>query len=356
MGKSKAPTPPDPAQTAGAQTAQNIGTAIAQQYLNNTNQVTPNGSLTYDQSGSYSFTDPNTGKVYDIPRFTATQTLSPTGERLNRIGNQTSINLAQLGRDQSERLQGHLGSNFSLDGMPQGGSAVGAPTLRDSFDAGGNITTSYGTDFSRDRQRVEDALMSRLNPQLSQDKEALRTSLVNQGVVEGSEAFDRAMGRADRASTDARMQVVLAGGQEQSRLAGLERDRATFENAAQAQQFGQNQSVAGFGNATAQQNFANAQATYDMQNADRQRAIQEALLARNQPLNEISALMSGSQVQQPSYVNTNPAQLANVDRAGLEMSAYQQRLAGWQQQQAQRQSVLGGLFGLASGGLMGGYF
>ena len=44
MGKPKPPAPPDPQETAGAQTAQNIGTAITQQQLNN---VTPDEQATY---------------------------------------------------------------------------------------------------------------------------------------------------------------------------------------------------------------------------------------------------------------------------------------------------------------------
>ena len=75
MGK-KAPKPPDPKETASAQTATNIGTAIANSYMGNVNQVTPDGSLTYSQSGTQKWTDPLNGKVYDIPTWTATQTLS----------------------------------------------------------------------------------------------------------------------------------------------------------------------------------------------------------------------------------------------------------------------------------------
>ena len=37
------PQPPNPVQTATAQTASNLGTAIGGTYLNNTNQITPTG-------------------------------------------------------------------------------------------------------------------------------------------------------------------------------------------------------------------------------------------------------------------------------------------------------------------------
>ena len=52
MGKSKAPKPPDPVRTAAAQTATNIGTALAEGALNRVNQVTPDGALTYVRSGT----------------------------------------------------------------------------------------------------------------------------------------------------------------------------------------------------------------------------------------------------------------------------------------------------------------
>ncbi len=41
-----APEAPDPKQTASAQTATNIGTAVANNVMGNANQVTPDGNLT----------------------------------------------------------------------------------------------------------------------------------------------------------------------------------------------------------------------------------------------------------------------------------------------------------------------
>src|SRR6187549_1014741 len=51
MDSPRAPTPPDPVATANAQTASNRDTALTQARLNNVNQVTPYGSLTYTASG-----------------------------------------------------------------------------------------------------------------------------------------------------------------------------------------------------------------------------------------------------------------------------------------------------------------
>ena len=76
----------------------------------------------------------------------------------------------------------------------------------------------------------------------------------------------------------------------------------------------------------------------------RQQAFQEASFERSQPLNEIGALLSGSQVQQFQPVNTPQAQVGGVDYTGLVNNQYQSQLAN-------QQAKLGGLFGLASAGL-----
>ncbi len=263
MSKGKPPAPPDPSAVAGAQTAQNIGTAIAQQSLNNVNQVTPDGSLTYDQSGTQSWTDPNTGNVYEIPRYTATQQLSESGQAVKDQQNIADLNLSTLAADQSGRL----------------GELLGTPV-----DLSNEATESRLMELGR----------SRLDPALDRRRESLRTSLSQQGIKEGSEAFDRAMARNSEGENDAYNQLLLSG---------------------------------------------------------RGQSVQEALANRNQPINEITALMSGSQVSQPNFVNPNTPNLANVDRAGIEMANYDQR----QQNYRDRQGQLGGLFGLAARGI-GGFF
>lgn len=368
MGKSSPPSPPDPRETAGAQTATNISTAIAEQYLNNVNQVTPYGNLTYDQTGSYTYTDPNTGNQHVIPRFTASQTYTPEGQAIvnNTLGMQQ--NLSALGQNQSGRLDALLSRPLDVSSLPARGDinairranmqgAPGSPDLSGIPGQAGDITRTYGTDWSEDRQRVEDALMSRLNPQLDRDRSTLEQRLADQGIAIGSEAYTRAMSDFGQQSNDARIAAILAGGQEQSRLAGLEAQRAGFQNSAQQQAFGQATGLAqlegdnayraaGFDNQTAlQQQNADA-AMYDAQNAARAAQLQETLGLRSQPLNELSAILAGSQVQNPQFVNTPSAQIPTVDYAGLVNQNYNQQLAGWQTQQQQSGKLFGGLLGL----------
>lgn len=342
------------------------------------NEVTPDGTKTFNQSGSQKLFDPYTKQTYDIPTFSVTQTLSPQQQAIKAQQDRADLNLSTLGADQSARIGKLLGQDINVSGLPQigavpsaglmGGSIADAGPLTRGIVNAGDVTRSYNGDFSADRQRVEGALMSRMNPQLERDREALRTSLANQGIREGSVAFDRAMNRLGEQSNDARMQAILAGGQEQSRMVGLEAQRAAFENAAQQQIFGQHAAEAAFWNDAQNQQFAQNQAKLDAKNAAtqqnfqndltgwnaqgqmRDRALQEAFALRNQPLNEIAALMSGSQVSMPQFMTGAQVQpMPITDNAAIMQNDYANRLGAWQSKQA----ALGGLFS-GVGGLFGG--
>jgi hypothetical protein len=76
----------------------------------------------------------------------------------------------------------------------------------------------------------------------------------------------------------------------------------------------------------------------------RQQAVSEALQERNQPINEITALMSGQQITNPLYASTPQTSVANTDLAGMIYKNYDNKVAG-------QQAMLGGLFGL--GGTVG---
>ncbi len=459
MGKPKAPKAPDPKETAAAQTGTNIGTAIANQTLGNVNQVTPDGSLTYSQTGTKQWTDPTNGKIYDLPTYTATQSLSAGQQAIKDQSDKAELNLATLAAGQSAKLNDLLGRPVDTSSAPAAGdpSKIGlpqytgygaGPTLqtslpnagnvqssiagagniqRDVANAGpiktslgdtGNITNSY--DYNADTSRYENALMERMNPQLAQSRSALETQLANQGLQPGSEAYNRAIDAATRQENDARLGAILNAGQEQSRLAGLARDQASFQNSAQqqnfnqalaaagfgnqaqAQQYGQNANnmqqantaqaqqfsqnaaqleatnsaqsqkfqqglaSAGFGNDAKQQMFLNQntttaannalkdqtfnaqQAQQTAQNNARSQYLNELYAARNQPINEISSLLSGAQVNNPNFVPTQGVSIPNVDYAGLMQQDYANRVNAYNAKQAGIGSILGGVAGLAS--------
>jgi hypothetical protein len=79
-----------------------------------------------------------------------------------------------------------------------------------------------------------------------------------------------------------------------------------------------------------------------------QQALSQALTQRDVPINEITALLSGSQVQNPQFPGYQgsvaaPMPLFNATQA---QGAWDQNI--YNQQVAQRNSLLGGLFGLAT--------
>lgn len=325
MGKPSAPTPPDPKKVAGAQTAQNIGTAIAQQNLNNVNQITPDGTLTYNQTGSYTYTDPNTGQKHEIPRYTATQTLSAAQQAIHDQKNNAKLNFAKLAADQSGRLNSILSSPMDTNNLPQRGNV-------DDIRRVNLKRASDGTDFSEDRKRVEDALMERMNPRLEQDRQRLETRLASQGIRLGSAAYNAAMDDLNRSTNDARLGAVLQAGQEQSRLAGLKNQAISMDNQASVQE-------------------TNADsARFDAMNNMRNQALKETFAIRNQPINEITALMSGSQVRNPSFITPKTAQIANTDVAGIH-NAHTNAL---NQQYAQKVAMRGQNLALAGSLFSGG--
>src|SRR4051812_5264635 len=91
----------------------NQNTAVTTQMLNMVDQNTPNGSLKYDQTGSSTFTGAD-GKQYTVPRFSATQTLSPQQQALADLTNRTKANIGQIGVDQSAKIGSLLGTNLKL--------------------------------------------------------------------------------------------------------------------------------------------------------------------------------------------------------------------------------------------------
>jgi hypothetical protein len=385
-------------QTAAASTGTNVSTAVANAFLGNVNQNTPFGNLTYDQTGTYSWNDPTTDKTYDIPTFTATQTLNETGQGIQNLlggalGNvQGAIsNPVDISGAPNAANPGSIGlpqyQQFGAEPQLQTG-IQGAGGIQSGFGEAGDITRSYTDDFSADRQRVEDALMTRLQTQIDRDRESQASRLANQGIRMGSTAFSAAEDDFNRGVTDARLGAILAGGQEQSRLAGLSQQqamfgnqaqqqqysqnlgRAAFGNEAQAQGFGQNLAAADFGNQAQQQMFNNQMtstgannalqdqsfnaqmAQMQAQNAARNQSLQEQFALRNQPLNELSALLSGGQVNQPSFVNANMPNIPTTDVAGIINQNFAQQQGNAQMRNQATNSLMGGLFGLGSAGIM----
>ena len=320
MGKKTpvAPATPDAAKTASAQMGANVQTAIANTAMGNANTYGPQGSTTYDIIGNQSITGPD-GQSYQVPRYSQTTSLSPEQQKLYNQQTQLGGEMNNLALGQTQRLGGVLGSPISADGLPQ---------MQNAPDAS-QYLSQLPTDFSADRQRVETAMFDRLNPQLDRDRSSLENTLVNQGFQRGTEAFNSAMDSQNRQVNDQRLAITERGLGEQQGLYGMARDRAGFgyNTALQSAQFG---------------------------NQARQQGLQEMLALRNQPINEISALMSGGQVSLPNAPQYQGGNVAGTDVMGATYNSAALQNSQYQQQMQQQNAAMGGLFGLGQAGILGG--
>jgi hypothetical protein len=309
MGSS-APKATKPKDIATAATSSGIGTAVANTWLGNMNESNPYGASSVFQSGTQSYTDPYTGRTYEIPTFTRQTTLNDAQKGIFNANQSATANTASAANLASKNLGSMFSKSIDLSGAP----APEVPTLQ----------TSYETDFSADRQKVEDALMARLNPQLDRDRQARETDLSNRGIAIGSDAYTRAMSDFGQNTNDARIAAILNAGQEQSRLAGLSRDAATFGNTAKTGQYG-------------------------LAAGERARQMDEQTGLRNQQLSETQQLMASGQASMPSFTGSgNMGQIGQTDVAGLISNYDQQRLNAYNQKQSNIGGMLGGLAGLFS--------
>lgn len=153
----------------------NIQTGIANQVLNNTNQVTPYGNLTYTTTGGQ---DVNGNWV---PQFTATQTLSPDQQTL--LDQQTALQKQALG------------------GI--------APGVLNNVQ---NAVNTPLTDNTTLRNNAYDALTARSTQDLGTQLDQQKTQLANQGIAPGSTAYNNAILPFTRAITDASNQATINAG------------------------------------------------------------------------------------------------------------------------------------------------
>lgn len=271
MGKSSPSPPPAPdyAAAAQAQGAANVDAARATAKLSNPNIIGPYGTQTVTYG---------TGDQQDIP--TVTQTLTPTGQQTVDQQQQVQLALAQLANQGVGTAQNVLGNAFNPN----------LPNMQTSLDTSNvaNLPVNAGT-------TGQQAIMSRLQPQIDQSNAALTQQLANQGITPGSEAYNNAERVQNQSNNDLLTQAALQG---------INLDQTN-------NQIGYNEALQGaqFGN-TAIGN-----------------SLQEQLALREQPLNEITGLMSGSQIQTPQF---QQYQGANVQAAPIFNAAQAQGNYGLQ--------------------------
>jgi hypothetical protein len=371
--KSTPPPVPDYAAAAAAQGVANIDAARATAKLGNPNIYGPLGSQTISYEG-------------DIP--TIRQSLTPDAQATLNAQQQVERSLAELGLQGVGQAKTILGTPFDpklpgiqtnlgtispanqtayTAGTAQG--SVNAPTFQQDIDTSGIAAMPVNAGMTG-----QQAIMSRLQPQLTQNENATRQRLANQGLVTGGEAYENEMRTMGQNRNDLELQAAAQGinldalmnqqGFEQAAAQGQ------FGNEAQTSQFNAALQNAGLTNSALQQNFGNQLSGQSAQNAAiaqnynqqlgqaqfgntaQDQSLAQQLAIRNQPLNQITGLMSGSQIQMPQFQGYQGANIAAAPVYQGVQDTFSGQMDQYGIRQAAKNATTQGL--MSMGGSLGG--
>ena len=265
IGKDDPPPPPDYAGAARETAQGNIDAARLATAANRVNQITPFGNLTYTQTGE---------DKYGNPMWTATQTLSPDQEQIRTA--QSGLNIGLL------------------------------DTAGKGLDYAGNLLAKPGIDMSKlpstgfnPGQSYQDAIMTRLAPQIARENESFEQNMANKGIGVGTAAYNTAKELLSQNQNDRLTSATVQG-----LNTGLTANQQAFSQA------GYNQL---------------------------------------QPINVINALRTGTQVQSPNYVN--PALQSTTqgpDLLGAAGQQYNAQLAQTNAANAASGNFFGGLMNMGA--------
>lgn len=259
--KSSAPAAPDYTAAAEKTAAGNLEAAKYATKANRVNQYTPYGNLTYEEN-------PN-------GTWSQTQTLTPQAQATLDKQMALSDKYADTASQGFDKVQGLL-ANPALDTSQLPSRAI-------------NVG-----------QTAQEAIMTRLQPQLAQQDEALRTRLANQGITLGSDAYGKEMTAQGQRSNDLQLQAALQG--------------------------------------------------INLDQANRAGALQEQAYIQDRPLNLVNALRSGAQVQSPQFQSyAQQATTGGPNYSGAAQAQYGADMDAYNAQAAQSGGLMSGLFGVGMG-------
>ena len=336
--------PPAPDYTGAAQAtaAGNLDAARAAAAANRVNQVTPYGNLDYAVTGS----DP-----YGNPTWTATTNLSDVGRQLLGTQNAASLGLGQTINAQLGNVQNTMGQGFNPQTAPITTNIGQANVNPLTGQANHQTQTDYAGGMAG-WDKANQLLMQRLQPQMDIQQKNLDAQLANQGVVQGTEAYNRAKMGLGMQQNDLLNQAQLTGLNAGNTLFNQGLQGAQFGNAAQQQGYQNSQAQQQANNAIAQQQFGNQLTNANLGNAAQQQQYNQAMTNYNMPLNTLSALRTGAQVQNPTFINApQQATTAGADLLGAATAQGNYNTAANNAATAAQSSLTGGLMNL--GGTLG---
>lgn len=357
------------------------------------------------------------GAGYGDDPWTRIQMLHP--EEQANLDRQRALasQLLGLGQSQVGRISDAVGTPLNMNGLPQVNTPdfSGLPKMNglnfgnlpqlnqpdynslpkmQGFDLSGIQAGPNAQDFINPNQQVIDALYNpqkeRLDQRFNRDREALEARLASQGInaVSNRKAYNDAIGEFDRNKNDAHQQALG-----QATQFGVQQSNNAFQQSMQARQQGvsevsqmfqagmvtrqqaeqeiQNRFQSGLITrqqaqqeamqiaqaelAQRQQGVSEQGQMYGFQTDARQRALQEALTQRNQPLNELATILgSAPSVGTPQFAPFQPQQVQPTDIMGATGMGYQGQLQNYAQQVGARNAGIGAA-GTIGAGLAAGY-
>ena len=379
MGKKATPPPvPDYGAAAQQQGVANLESAVATSKLSNPNTYGPLGSqvVTY-----------GTGADQYTP--TIRQTLTPDAQATLEAQQGVERSLAELGQQGVAQAKTILGTPFNpnLPGIDTSIAESVSPVNQATYNAGSAQRSVAGPTFQQgiDTSGIaampvnagmtgQQAIMSRLQPQLTQNENATRQRLANQGLVTGGEAYENEMRTMGQNRNDLELQAAAQGINLDAMMNqqgfGQAQARGQFGNEAQQSQFNAALQNAGMGNTALQQDYQNQLAAQTAQNAAvaqnfnqqlnlaqfgnaaQQQSLEQQLALRNQPLNQITGLMSGSQIQMPQFQGFQPSNVAAAPIYQGVQDTFQGQMDQYGIRQQAKNNLTSGLMSL--GGSLGG--
>jgi len=215
-------------------------------------------------------------------------------------GNPTWTATQSLSPDQQQLYQQQMQTSLGLGNLQNQGLGYVQNMLSKPFD-----TSTLPQSGINPGETMQDSVLRRLQPQIAQQREMTTALLANQGIVPGTTAYENAMRMQNQKENDLLTSAVIQGTN-----TGL---------AANQQAFGQ----AGY--------------------------------IRNEPINTLNAIRSGSQVTNPSYISNIPQQAttSGADILGANQMGYNAQMGNFNAQQAAQANFNQGLMGLGGAGLMG---
>lgn len=227
-----------------------------------------------------------------VNQYTPYGSLVYSQEGTDPYGNPMWAARQTLSPDQQELYNLDIATSKGLGKLQEKGLGYVSGMLDKPFDTSSLVNTGFDPS-----QSYQDAYMKRLAPQLQQSREQLDQQLANQGIKIGSEAYNRAKQLQAQKEND-----ILLG--------------------ATTQGFGVGQQA-------------------------RQQGFQELAYKRNEPINTLNAVRSGSQVTGPTFVNpSQQATTAGTDYMGAAGLTGQANIANANAENARTNAMMSGLFSL----------